>query len=53
MVLRGQASNALCLTAQLLTLRYLRELMDSRAKQVSHVLTEYGVKRKTHSSLPF
>nr|DAP18451.1 MAG TPA: hypothetical protein [Caudoviricetes sp.] len=49
----GQALSVLCLTAQSLTSKCLREVEDSRAQQVSHAHTKFGVKRKTHSLLPF
>nr|DAU40629.1 MAG TPA: hypothetical protein [Caudoviricetes sp.] len=49
----GQALSVLCLTAQLLTSRCLRDSVGFKAKQVSHALTEFGARRKTHSLLQF
>nr|DAN78821.1 MAG TPA: hypothetical protein [Caudoviricetes sp.] len=49
----GQALSVLCPIAQSLTSKCLQGVKDSRAQQVSHALTEFGARRKTHSLLQF
>nr|DAO16128.1 MAG TPA: hypothetical protein [Caudoviricetes sp.] len=49
----GQALSVLCLIAQSLTSKCLQGSVDSKAKQVSLALTEYGVRKKMHSLLRF
>nr|DAJ92402.1 MAG TPA: hypothetical protein [Caudoviricetes sp.] len=47
----GQALSVSCPIAQSLTSKCLQGAKDSRAKQVSHALTEFGARKKTHSLL--